>query len=240
MEYKQMKMRPINNKREAIIFLNQMIVLTDKRMNCLKNAINDVEKLLKEYEGKYKIKTTIYQAYAERIECLTMYICNILGDETKNAVSYRQFRKILAKKVTQGNEEFTLRPLEKEIIDLLDAMREQRNWGHHVPQSLFASQENFMVNEQNGGKKLFETFFSSDEVYISIWEYHEIRWLINLYESSKIAYESYRKVFQCMKKDYSLLIGKNMRIKRIEEPDARPFQFSKIAEESLKANSKRS
>ena len=203
MEYKQMKMRPINNKREAIIFLNQMIVLTDKRMNRLKNAINDVEKLLKEYEGKYKIKTTIYQAYAERIECFTMYICNILGDETKNAVSYRQFRKILAKKVTQGNEEFTLRPLEKEIIDLLDAMREQRNWGHHVPQSLFASQENFMVNEQNGGKKLFETFFSSDEVYISIWEYHEIRWLINLYESSKIAYESYRKVFQCMKKDYS-------------------------------------
>lgn len=89
-------------------------------------------------------------------------------------------------------------------------------------------------------KKLFETFFSSDEVYISIWEYHEIKWLINLYESSKIAYESYRKVFQCMKKDYSLLIGKNMRIKRIEEPDARPFQFSKIAEESLKANSKRS
>ena len=62
MEYKQMKMRPINNKREAIIFLNQMIVLTDKRMNRLKNAINDVEKLLKEYEGKYKIKTTIYQA----------------------------------------------------------------------------------------------------------------------------------------------------------------------------------
>ena len=43
-----------------------------------------------------------------------------------------------------------------------------------------------------------------------------------------------------MKKDYSLLIGKNMRIKRIEEPDARPLQFSKIAEESLKANSKRS
>ena len=44
MEYKQMKMRPINNKREAIIFLNQMIVLTDKRMNRLKNAINDEEK----------------------------------------------------------------------------------------------------------------------------------------------------------------------------------------------------
>lgn len=89
-------------------------------------------------------------------------------------------------------------------------------------------------------KNYLKLFFSSDEVYISIWEYHEIKWLINLYESSKIAYESYRKVFQCMKKDYSLLIGKNMRIKRIEEPDARPFQFSKIAEESLKANSKRS
>ena len=60
MEYKQMKMRPINNKREAIIFLNQMIVLTDKRMNRLKNAINDVEKLLKEYEGKYKITINLF------------------------------------------------------------------------------------------------------------------------------------------------------------------------------------
>ncbi len=239
MEYKEMKMRPINNKKDAIIFLNQMIVLTDRRMMRLKNAINDTKKLLEKYNDKDKIETTIYQAYAERIECLTGYLCNIFGDETKNAVSYRQFRKIIDKKESQGNEEFKLEPLDKETIDLLDSMREQRNWGHHIPQSLLASQENFMVNEQKGGKKLFENYFTSDEVYVSLWEYHEIDWLINLYASSNMAYENFRKVFQRMKKDYSVLIGKTMRVRRCEEPQARPYQFRKITEDSLKVNSKR-
>ena len=144
------------------------------------------------------------------------------------------------KKHSQGCEEFKLEPLDKDMIELLDAMREQRNWGHHVPQSLFASQENFMVNEQKTSKKQFENFFSGDEVYISIWEYHEIGWLINMYASSKIAYENFRKVFQRMKKDYSSLIGSHMRIRRVKEPNARPFQFRQIAEDSLKANSRRS
>ena len=72
MDYKEMKIRPINSKKDAIIFLNQMIVLTDKRMTRLKNAINDTEKLLRKYTEKNKIETAIYQSYAERIECLTM------------------------------------------------------------------------------------------------------------------------------------------------------------------------
>lgn len=239
MDYKEMKMRPINNKKDAIVFLNQMIVLVDKRMMRLKNAICDTEKLLNKYNNKDKIETTIYQAYAERIECLTMFLCNILGDETKNAVSYRQFRKIMDKKFSQGNKEFNLEPLDKAMIEMLDNMREQRNWGHHIPQSLFASQENFMVNEQNTSKKLFEKMFSDDEVYVSVWEYHDIEWLVNLYISAKMAYDNYKKVFQRMKKDYSALIENHMRVSRIKEPNARPFQFNQIAEDSLKVNSRK-
>lgn len=239
LNYKEMKMRPINSKKDAIIFLNQMIVLVDKRMIRLKNAINDTKKLLEEYDNKDKIETTLYQAYAERMESLTMYLCNLLGDETKNAVSYRQFRKIMDKKAAQGNEEFRLDPLDKEMIELLDSMREQRNWAHHIPQSLFASQENFIVNEQKMNKALFEKVFSDKEVYVSIWEYHDIKWLINMYASAEMAYANYKKVFQRMKKDYSALIGCHMRITRMYEPIPRPAEFSQIAETSLKVNSRR-
>ncbi|MFW5669608.1 MAG: hypothetical protein ACOCM4_10250, partial [Acetivibrio ethanolgignens] len=109
----------------------------------------------------------------------------------------------------------------------------------HIPQSLFASQENFMVNEQNTSKKLFEKMFSDDEVYVSVWEYHDIEWLVNLYISAKMAYDNYKKVFQRMKKDYSALIENHMRVSRIKEPNARPFQFNQIAEDSLKVNSRK-
>lgn len=234
-----MKMRPINNKNDAIIFLNQMIVLADKRITRLKNAISDTETLIEKYNRKDKIETIIYQAYAERIESITMYLCNLFGDETKNAVSYRQFRKILSKKVSQGKEEFELEELDDDMTKLLDSMREQRNWGHHIPQSLFASQENFMVNKQLGNKDIFRNIFTDSHVYVSMWEYHEIGWLVNLYASSKLAYENYRKIFQRMKKDYSSLVGEHMRVERIREPNPRPFVFNKIAEDSLKANSKR-
>lgn len=234
-----MKMRPINTKNDAVIFLNQMIVLVDKRMIRLKNAISDTEELIEKYNSKDKIETVIYQAYAERIESLTMFLCNILGDETKNAVSYRQFRKILDKKVFQGKEEFKLEQLNDDMIELLDSMREQRNWGHHVPQSLFASQENFMVNKQLGKEETFHNIFTDSNVYVSIWEYHEIEWLVNLYVSSRLAYENYRRVFQRMKKDYSFLVGESMRVERIKEPKPRPFIFNQIAQDSLKANSKR-
>lgn len=239
MDYKEMKIRPINSKKDAIIFLNQMIVLTDKRMTRLKNAINDTEKLLRKYNEKNKIETAIYQSYAERIECLTMYLCNIFADETKNAASYRQFRKVIDKKYEKGNDEFKLEPLEKDILKSLDQMREQRNWGHHIPQSLLASQENFMVNEQNVSQELFDGLFSDYEVYVSIWEYHDIEWLVDLYVSSQSAYNDYRKIFQQMKKDYSYLIGKHMRVSRIKEPNPRPFRFTQISKDSLKANSKR-
>ena len=89
MNYKEMKIRTINNKMDAIIFLNQLIGLTEKRMTRLENALNDVEKLMTKYKNHRKIETTIYQAYQERMDCVTMYLCNIFGDETKNAASYK-------------------------------------------------------------------------------------------------------------------------------------------------------
>lgn len=168
-----------------------------------------------------------------------MYLCNIFGDETKNAVSYRQFRKIIDKKYSQGNDEFKLDPLDNGMTELLDGMREQRNWAHHIPQSLFASQENYMVKNEKVSKELFGKLFSDENIYVSVWEYHEIEWLKGLYDSAKDMYEDFKKVFQRMKKDYSTLIGSHMRVCRSIEPYARPFDFTRIAEDSFKANSRR-
>ncbi len=239
MNYKEMKIRTINNKMDAIIFLNQLIGLTEKRMTRLENALNDVEKLMTKYKNHRKIETTIYQAYQERMDCVTMYLCNIFGDETKNAASYKQFRKIMDRKYSQGYEEFKLEPLSKDMVEILEDLREQRNWSHHIPQSLFTSQENYMINKDGLSNEMFKRIFSNKTVYVSVWKYHDIKWLRGLYDSAKEAYDIFNTVFEQMKSDYSKLIGTDMNIQKVDEPRVRPFEFVQIAEDSMKANSKR-
>ncbi|GEM_PF-1956461 len=231
------KIKLIENKKDAIIFLNQLIQLVDKRMKRLKRAINDLEKELSNYnEDTKQVYTEVYHKHQERIECLSSYLLNLFGDETKTAVSYKQFRNTVEKRVKKGQLDFQLDELESDIITLLNDFRDMRNWTHHVPQSILNSQVNYMKEVTGYPADFVEFNFSQSQIYVLDWEYHDIMWIKELYENSNSYYAMFSKVFQRMKKDYSKLIGKSMRIIREQQKDARPHGYKLIAEESFSIN----
>ncbi len=235
MENKKIKI--IESKKDAIIFLNQLIILVDKRMMRLKRCILELEDELKKYDDvENKIRTDIYNIYSERIEHLTNYLFNLLGDETKMAVSYKQFRNILDKKVKQGHQELRLDELDKDTEILLNQFRDMRNWSHHVPQSILNSQVDFMKEQTGYSSDLVDFNFSQEIVVVLTWEYHEITWIKELHDRILQQYEDFSKVFQRMKKDYSKLIGKSMEMIREQQSIPRPFNFSLIADNSYLIN----
>lgn len=230
------KLSPIQSKEDAIVFLNQMIVLTYRRMARLNEIIRDIENVIKLYKNKERIETKVFRDCVDKSENTILFLMNIFGDETKNVVSYKQFRKILHKKYENGFTEFELVPLNREIVELLDKCREERNWSHHIPQSLFVCQKKHIEKYHSITNKLVNKVFSDEEIFVSEWEYHEIEWLNNLYEAN-IGYKKvFQKIFQYMKKDYSKLVGKSMCIMKSKEQNPRPFEFIKIAEDSFAAN----
>lgn len=231
------KIKAIENKKDAIIFLNQMIILVDKRMTRLKRSILDLEEELKKYDENVKtIRTDIYHRHSERIECLSSYLFNLFGDETKMAVSYKQFRNIIEKKAKQGHKEFQLDKLESDIVNLLNQFRDMRNWSHHVPQSVLNSQLDYMKEQAGLPSGLVEFNFSDEIIAVLTWEYHEIAWLYELHSNITKQYQEFSKVFQRMKKDYSKLIGTSMRIIREQQSIPRPSDFRLIAENSYLIN----
>jgi len=231
------KIKAIENKEDAIIFLNQLIILIDKRMMRLKRSIMDLEDELKRCnENEKRVQTDAYHRLSESIECLTNYLFNLFSDETKTAVSYKQFRNILKKKAKQGHQEFQLDELESDIVKLLNEFRDMRNWSHHVPQSVFNSQLDYM-KEQVGLPSDFVRFnFSSEIIAVLTWNYHEIAWLHELQHNVTKLYQYFTKVFQRMKKDYSKLIGTSVRIIREKQSIPRPHDFRLIAENSFLIN----
>lgn len=231
------KIKAINNKKDAIIFLNQLIILVDKRMIRLKRCILDLQEELKKYdENTKKVSTDIYNKYSERISCLSNYLLNLFGDETKMAASYKQFRTIMERKVRQGFQDLELDELESEIINLMNKFRDIRNWSHHIPQSILNSQLDYMKKKEGLSSDYVDACFSSEIITVLTWEYHDIAWLYELHNGITEQYQEFSKVFQRMKKDYSKLIGKNMSIIREQQPISRPSDFGYIAENSYLIN----
>lgn len=231
------KIKTIESKKDAIIFLNQLIILVYKRMDRLKRSISDLSLEINKYdESSVKIKTEIFNRISESIECNTLYLYNLFGDETNAAASYVEFRKIIEKKAKQGHNEFLLDKLDNNIKKLLNEFRNVRNWSHHIPQSLFISQISYMEDQEKIPSQMVELQFSSETIPILIWDYHELEWLYNLRDGASEIYDEFQKVFQCMKKDYSKLIGNNMSIAKEYQTDPRPYKFNSISENSFRIN----
>ncbi len=206
-------------------------------MKRLKRAINDLEKTINDYDEKKlkRVNTDTYHRLSESIECTSNYLLNLFGDETKTAVSYKQFRNIVDRKFKNGQEEFRLDGLDNDIIKLLNEFRDMRNWSHHVPQSLLNSQIDYMKNT-GIPSGVIDLQFSSEDIIVLEWDYHDIAWLYDLYQGITEQFEEFSKVFQCMKRDYSKLIGNSCRIIKEYQPTPRPSDFKRIGEKSFLIN----
>lgn len=232
------KIIELNTKEDAIFFLNLMIILAIKRLDRYKLLIQDIDAIVEQHKDEKYIDISIGNRLLERMESLNLFLCNLFGDETKNAVSYVQFRKMLSKKIERGFKEFEIRQLDNETNKILLELKDRRNWVHHIPQTLFTSEIDYL--KQNGvDEGAIRKKHTSETITVLIREYHAMDFIKEISNSCKMNYDDYRHVLQSMKKDYSALVGKSVRIKREYSSKPKGNEFIEIEENSFNRNKRK-
>lgn len=223
----------LETKENYIIYLKELIILTHKHMMSHKRYIMELNDILEKNNYKEfptaKIDEIVYEDINDKISNVSNKILNLLGDQTKTAMSYRKFR-ILAQKRMEKGLELGLQDLSKEIWTRIDEFNNWRNWGLHVPESLLTARLEFMNEEITSGRAEVPP---KKIITIAKFDYYEARWLISLQEEAKNAHNCYSQVFQQMKKDYSMLVGESMRIEYVRY-DVRPTSDLNIPRVSMK------
>ena len=158
-----------NVKEDYIFYLSELIIDTIQKSKRLRKYENEIEFLLNNNQGKKFIEAEFYESFSDKTSRLFQYIFNLIGDETKQAFSYRKFRKILYKNRRLLNIELDILTTEEEYI--IGEFHKLRNWSLHIPESLFNHKRDFF--------KIDEKFINENKSIIAVdyYEYFEIKFL---------------------------------------------------------------
>ena len=227
------KRMKIETKEDAIFFLHRMIYLAIKRMDRYKNLISDIDSVIKDNAGKKYIDILVGNQLFERMESLNLFLCNLYADETQNVISYVWFRKTVEKKLC--NSEIKLSNWNDETIKIIEELKDRRNWVHHIPHTTFTSEIEFQ-KEQGMNEFWIRKLQTNYQIDVWCYKYVAMDLIKELSHSCKVQYDDYRKVLQAMKKDYSMLTGKSVRINReyIDEPKNK--EVIEVQDNSFKRN----
>ncbi len=223
---------------DFIIYLNFLIILMkmelDKYHYYLLQIDDKINKINLTKENNANISPNDYNDYNDKFRSVSHYILNLVGDDTKGAMSYKRFRRTLEKNAVALS--LNADPLDKKIIKLLDYFNTIRNWGLHIPESLLnahliSTKKEF--NQEPRGIILTHL----NPIGIAEYNYYEGKYLLDLYDENKIFYKKSIEVFHQMKKDYSNMIGKHIKIEKVTNAIKR-FEIIKNNEISLKMQMK--
>lgn len=219
----------LDKKEDFIEYLLFLINHTQIYMKSHKRYLKEMEQIienmgLRENPSK-KINPTMYDDLRNKISTPGNMLLNILGDETKTAISYRKFRVIVKRRMKKNKLDIGLEELPEEIWEILKELNICRNWGLHIPESLLVAEvETRKMAEKEKGVVFIRNY---NPIKNTVYNYYEGGWIVDLYEECAHIHSGFSKVFQQMKKDYSKLIGESMRMENIIF-DTRPLKDMNI------------
>ncbi|MED0670422.1 hypothetical protein P4S95_09345 [Aneurinibacillus aneurinilyticus] len=202
-------------KNDFIIYLREVIYIAYKMLKDHRRYLTMLEKEIERYkvltDENAKIPPYVYEDTRNLLKNVTNSLLNLFSDEGHSGTSYKKFRTAAESKKKGKRLGINLEKLSEEHEDILEQFHELRNWSSHVPESLIVAQ--LEMAKRDG----FELRIDKD-IQVASFEYYEGAWLISLYNEQKHIYEGFCKIFQQAKKDYSVLVGESMRIKRSHFP----------------------
>lgn len=217
MGQEDLKRYDLETKENFALYLKELIILTHRNIMIYKRYIKELRRIVEESDYQNcpneKINPYLYIDMNNKISAVDDDLLNLIGDETKMAMSYKKFRSLAKKRMEKGLD-LCLSDLSDEIKMILNKINELRNWCHHIPESMFTARLELTTKLIEDG----EAEMVSNPIIISDFSYYEAAWMTSLLMSHENSYDEFSKVFQQMKKDYSILIGQSMRIEyRIDE-----------------------
>ena len=217
------KIFKFNDSGDFIFYLSELIVDLIQKTDRLKHYHKEIELILKNNPNAKFINAVLYDSISDRVNRLFQYLFNLIGDESKKAVSYRKFRKVLYKK--RNELQITLEPLPDSENKILSEFNSLRNWGLHIPESLFLQKRKYF--------QMDSAFMIANKHKISIPRYDnfELEFLIKQKEEIKNVLEYTETILERMKKDYSALIQADFEI-NYEDNKVKPYFFMKAVEAS--------
>lgn len=158
-----------------------------KSIKEFESAHNGSKKKYKRYKRKYSY--TNYDRYRTQTLFYYSIICNIIGDETKNTISYTRLRKDLKEKSIG-----TLIDLSQDDQRLIAYFRNQRNWTSH-----------FTTNEFHAHYKY--KGLSKEEYEYVTHKYVDKELYIDLIERNAHSLNCMKRVLELAINDYKAFFG---------------------------------
>jgi hypothetical protein len=219
-----MKIYKFREKEDYIFYLSEIISDTIKYKERLKRYLDEINDLLKANPHSKVIDTVLYESVSDKIKAILYYLFNLLGDESKSAISYRKFRKLLVK----GNSclDIKLEALSNEEAQISNSFNQLRNWGLHIPESLFTNKRKVFEITSGEIDKYKET------VALEVYEYFEIEYLTTLKSEIDSVVESIEILEKRMQQDYSKLISGDFKVSLIHLK-VKPYKIMDVVEASF-------
>tara|TARA_R110002033_G_scaffold52713_2_gene100246 strand:- start:2 stop:625 length:624 start_codon:yes stop_codon:yes gene_type:complete len=184
---------------------------------------NEVGLIIENNPNAKFIQSSLYEPLSDKTNRIFVYLFNLIGDESKKAVSYRKFRKILYKQRNQLS--ISLEQLSQEENNILSEFNSLRNWGLHIPESLYMQKKHFFKMDSNF------IMIHQNRIPIPQYENFEIEFLTKLKQEISDVLECCETILERMKIDYSCLIGGEFKIE-YENNLVKPYVFMKAVENS--------
>lgn len=193
-----------NQLSDYIFYLSELIIDSINNIEKLESYHKEVDyNLATNIEVKY-INSEIYESISDKVNRRFQYLFNLVGDESRKAVSYRKYRKVLYSK--RNVLKIKIEKLNEKEQEILNDFNKLRNWGLHIPESLYSAKKQFF--------KMDSSFILENKSTITIptYDYFEIKFLSQLSKEISEVLESLKIILNRMKSDYALLIGDQFKV----------------------------
>lgn len=223
MQDENSKIFKFSDRGDFIFYLSELIVDLIQKTDRLKHYHKEIDLILKNNPNAKFLDSILYDSISDKVNRIFQYLFNLIGDESKKAVSYRKFRKILFKHMTELK--ITLEPLADKENEILSDFNSLRNWGLHIPESLFLQKRKYF--------QMDSAFMIANKYKISIprYDYFELEFLVKQKEEIENVLKCSEIILERMKKDYSALIQGDFEL-NYEENRVKPYFFMKAVEAS--------
>lgn len=197
-----LKTYSFNSKYDHVYYFNYLIQEVLNFKDQFDSCVKDLNLLESSLDEGAPIPILEFEVISRRKDGILRFLCNLLGDETKGAISFKKYRKKLKKDASKYA--ITLPELPASISAQLNELNQLRNWSLHYPESLLVAE-----------RALLQDPIRSDLIYRTNYKFYEREYLTKMIEDLTYLSECFKNIFNQMINDYELLIGQKVTIIKI-------------------------